>query len=54
MLNKNAQNEFCDIELVGNMTYGDDDICQIVEDSKILDVVGKIANGSLSRSLFGV
>ena len=42
MLDKNALNEFCGIELVGNVTYGDDDICQIVESSKILDVVGKI------------
>ena len=32
MLDKNAPNKFCDVELVGNVIYEDDDICQIVED----------------------
>ena len=42
MMEKNALNKFCDVELVGNVTYGDGDTCQIVEDSNILDVVGKL------------
>ena len=42
MLDKNVLNKFNDVESVGNVTYRDDDICQIVEGSKILDVVRKL------------
>ena len=42
MLDKNAVNEYCDVDLVGDITYGTKDICKIVDDSMIVNVVGKL------------
>jgi len=42
MLKKNAVNEYCDVDLVGDITYGTKDICKIVDDSTIVNVVGKL------------
>ena len=40
MLKKNALNEYTDEELCGGSVYGNDEICKVVEDEAILNVVG--------------
>ena len=42
MLKKNALDEYGDVGLCGDASYGNDDICMIVEDSKVVSVVGKM------------
>ena len=42
MLEKNALDEYCDVELCGNETYKREDICKIIDDGMILNVVGKL------------
>ena len=42
MLKRNALNEYSDVELCGVVGFGRKDVCRIVEDSKILNVVGKM------------
>ena len=42
MLKRNALNEYSDVELCGEVDFGRKDVCRIVEDSKILNVVGKM------------
>ena len=39
---RNALNEYSDVELCGVVGFGRKDVCRIVEDSKILNVVGKM------------
>ena len=40
MLKKNALDEYTDEELCGGSVYGNDEICKVVEDEAILNVVG--------------
>ena len=40
MLKKNAPDEYTDRELCGCSVYGNDNICKVVEDEAILNVVG--------------
>ena len=40
MLKKNALDEYTYEELCGGSVYGNDDICHVVEDEAILNVVG--------------
>ena len=47
MLEKNVTSEYRDVELVGNVTYGEGDICKIVDNSMILDVIGKLQHSVL-------
>ena len=42
MLKRNILNEYCDLDLVGDITYDRKDICKIVDDSMIMNVVGKL------------
>ena len=42
MLEKNVLSEYCDVDLNGDITYDRKDVCKIVEDSMILNVVGKM------------
>ena len=42
ILKKNALDEFCNVGLCGDASYGNDDICMVVEDSKVVSVVGKM------------
>eukprot|EP00957_Ditylum_brightwellii_P082685 6287267-Ditylum_brightwellii.AAC.2 len=42
MLEKNALNEYCDVELCGNATYKKEGICKIIDGSMTLNVVGKL------------
>ena len=44
MLDKDAVNEYRDFELCGNVTYEKKSICQIIQDSMILNVVGTLQN----------
>ena len=40
MLKKNALDEYTDEELFGGSVYGNDDICKVVENEAILNIVG--------------
>ena len=40
MLNKNALHEYTDEELCGGSVHGNDEICKVVDDEAILNVVG--------------
>ena len=40
ILKKNAVYEYTDKELCGGSVYGNDEICKVVEDEAILNVVG--------------
>ena len=42
MLKKNVLDEYTDEELCGGSVYGDDEICKVVEDEAILNIVGKL------------
>jgi len=42
MMEKNALNEYYDVDLVGDMAYDRKDICKVVDDSMIVGVVGKL------------
>ena len=42
MLKKNALDEYDDVDLCGNASYGTNDICMIVQDSKVDIVVRKM------------
>ena len=42
MLEKNALNEYSDVDLVGGSAFPKKDICQVIEDSLIQNVVGKL------------
>ena len=42
MLKKNAVNEYCDVDLVDDITYDRRDICKIVDGNMIVNVVGKL------------
>ena len=42
ILRRNAVNEYGDVDLVGDMTYGRRDICRTVDEGMIVDVVGKL------------
>ena len=42
MLKKNALSEYTDVELCGQSVYGKGEICKLVEDASILNVVGKL------------
>ena len=42
MLKNNALDEYGDVGLCGDASYSNDDICLIVEDSKVVSVVGKM------------
>ena len=42
MLEKNVLSEYCDDDLNGDITYDRKDICKIVEDSMILNAIGKM------------
>jgi len=42
MLNRNAISEYDDVELCRDPTYDKDDICRIVTDKMILNVVGRL------------
>ena len=42
MLSKDIVNEYCDVGLVGNTDYSKGNICGIIEDSQIVNVVGKL------------
>ena len=33
--------EYCDVDLCGDATYENDNICRIIEDNKVVSVVGK-------------
>ena len=42
MLEMNALNEYSDVDLVGGSAFPKKDICQVIEDSLIQNVVGKL------------
>ena len=42
MLEKDAINVYCDVELCDNSTFGKESICRIIADKMIVSVVGKI------------
>ena len=42
MLKKNAPDEYTDEELCGGLVYRDDEICKVVENEAILNVVRKL------------
>ena len=42
MLKRNALAEYCDLALCGDSSYGRGHICMIIEDSKIVSVVGQM------------
>ena len=42
MLKRNILNEYCDVDLVGDIAYDRKDICKIVDNSMIVNVVGKL------------
>ena len=42
MLKRNILNEYCDLDLDGDITYDRKDICKIVDDSMIVNIVGKL------------
>lgn len=42
MLKKNVLNEYSEVELYGNIDYRKDDICKIIDDTIIIDVVSNM------------
>ena len=42
MLRKNALDEYTDEELCGGSVYWDDEICKVVENEAILNVIGEL------------
>ena len=41
-MKKNALAEYCDVGLCGDANYEREEICMIIEESKIISVVGKM------------
>ena len=42
MLEKNALNEYTDVDMFGEHTFQRKEVCKIVMDSEVLSVVGKL------------